>query len=664
MVVTTATHSSVLERLNSSAQLSLDCEATGLRVHHNDVLFSVIVSDDIDTYYFNFHSYPLEGVDGLDRSLIKEFARLRPKRWFLANAKFDMHMLAKEGVQLSGEIWDVLVIAKCLNNSHMAYGLDSVASRLGYEKLNTVDKYIDANKLYTVERLPGKKTRTKNKHFDLVPFHIMHEYAERDARITYDIGIKQMEKVAEIDEQSKLLGYPSFNDVITREMKTTEVCYEIERVGMAVNEEYIRRALAHEQSRALAASKSFEEISGKTFVDSNKALGEAFGSFGIDGGRTDKGNLSFTDDVLEEIKHPIAELVRTYRDATKRANTYYTSFLSHADTNGVVHPSIRQTGADTFRFSITDPALQTLNSKETGEFKVRNSFMAPKGLYYVAIDYKQQEYRLAADYAGEMALIAQIRNGTDVHTATAALMGVERDPAKTLNFMLLYGGGVAKLCIALFNPTLGEMALKAITWKRIYKSMPKDKEDAARIEAAYTPLTLEQIEANLPLLMQAYALQQKYFSSLTKTKALIDKVSARAKEKGVIYNWAGRKLHFNNKKFCYKAPNHLIQSSGAEIMRGALIELHEFLKPYRTRIVLSIHDEILLQMPEEEFDLIPEIREIMVKVYKPFNGLMMDTSVSYGLTWGDMEKGVPDGAKVRDLISRKSARGPAECAAV
>jgi hypothetical protein len=88
--------------------------------------------------------------------------------------------------------------------------------------------------------------------------------------------------------------------------------------------------------------------------------------------------------------------------------------------------------------------------------------------------------------------------------------------------------------------------------------------------------------------------------------------------------------------FAYKGPNYIIQSSGSEIMRRALIEVHEFLTilEWKSRIVLSIHDEILLEMPEDELHLIPKIRELMVAVYKPKNGLPMSTSVAIGESWG------------------------------
>jgi DNA polymerase-1 len=626
----------VINELKKETFLSLDTETTGLYPYQGDRLFSIIIGTEHDAYYFNFNDYP--GLDDddckLSRELIgPEFTHLLDdgkKTVFMANAKFDMHMLSVEGVEIKSTVWDVLTIAKTLNNTHMQYSLKTVAERVGYEKSNAVDDYIKEHKL---------KDEKKNPRYDWVPLEIIRPYGEQDARITFDIGIYQMVQVLGVEAANK--NKPSFKKLVERECQFTKVLFEIEKVGMKIDAGFIERAIRFEGERAVQATNSFRETTGQDFVDSAKSIFQAVGPFGISPGLTKKGNVSFTDDVLANIQHPLAETIRTYRDASKRVNTYYKGFLSYADKDGTVHPNIKQTGADTFRLSITDPALQTLNkpNEDSGKrdgFEVRDSFISREGLSLVAIDYKQQEYRLTADYAGEMDLIKAIQGGTDVHTATASLMGVTRTQAKTLNFMLLYGGGVAKLCLALMKPKGSEMQLKALTKKYIYKSAFKTGEHDELIKALPTVTDL-MIDHDLPLLQDAYELQQKYFSSLTQTKDFIDRVQNQIKANGYIYNWAGRRLYFPNPRFAYKGPNYLIQSSGSEIMRAALIELHEFLKPFRTSILLSIHDEILFEMPDDELYLIPEIQRIMEGVYKPFNGCYMGTDVKIGKSWGSMK---------------------------
>ena len=635
MLVKKRDFQSVISELKKERVLSLDTETTGLFPYQGDRLFSIIIGTEHESFYFNFQDY--DGVEPEQRlshhviapALSDLFSN--PKTLvFLANAKFDMHMLSVEGVEIKAKIWDVLTIAKTLDNTHLKYSLEAVAERAGYEKSGAVDEYIKEHKL-----------KDKNgKRFDWVPLEVIQPYAEQDARVTFDIGLLQLDEVAKLSEESVRDGKPDFGKLVERECEFTKVLFEIEKVGMKINAEYIERAIRFEGERAVSATTSFKQGTGQDFVDSAKSIFQAVGPLGILPGKTAKGNPSFTDAVLSGIQHPVAENIRDYRDASKRINTYYKGFLSYADSLGIVHPNIKQTGADTFRLSITDPALQTLNKPdedgETGNgFEVRDSFVAREGCYLVAIDYKQQEYRLTADYAGEMDLIKAIMGGTDVHTATAALMGVTRKQAKTLNFMLLYGGGVAKLCLALMSPKGTELQLKALTRKFIYRS--KFKEEHAELLAALEGISEDIIAHDVPLLEQAHALQLKYFSSLPSTKELMDRVQTAIKEKGYIFNWAGRRLYFPNTRFAYKGPNYLIQSSGSEIMRAALIQIHRFLRPHASKIVLTIHDEILLEMPKDEFHLIPQIRKLMVDVYTPFNGCFMDTDVKIGTSWGSMK---------------------------
>jgi len=603
MIVTNDNFQQVLFDIFNARDLSVDTETTGLRPYHGDRLFSAVVSLGESSYYFNFNQG--DGIapeNILHRNRLRElYDVVREKRIFFANAKFDMHFLKKEGWGTEFYPWDVLVVDKCIYNRHLSYSLNSVAERMGLgSKDADVMDYIKEHDLFDRVEIAGKKSIQKNPRFDRVPFEIISKYALRDAELTYRIGQEQVRKVEELtDKYSAIKGYPTkFSDLIDRENQLTKVLFDIEERGMELDYEFIRKAKKREEQRIEEAKEKFKQLTGAELVDSNKQLSEIFRANGIVGGTTAKGNASFTDSVLEGIEHPAAEVIQDYRDAYKRLNTYYNSFTYHGDQEGIVRPNIKQAAADTFRFSITDPALQTLNSEDEGEFRVRDSFKARSGYVYVSIDYQAQEYRLTADYAGERELIRQINEGVDVHSATAKMMGVDRYSAKVLNFALLYGAAAPKIATMLKIPV-----------------------DRAKV------------------------LKDLYFSKLGKVSLLINGIKKKIDERGYIFNFAGRILHFpviefeqdGVKKagnFAYKGPNYIIQSSGSEIMRRALIAVHEFLKPYRSKIVLSIHDELLIEMVEEEFYLIPRVRELMVSVYPSKNGLSMSTSVAIGDSWG------------------------------
>jgi DNA polymerase-1 len=604
MIVTTDNFNRTIEEIKQAPRISLDTETTGLRRYHGDRAFAIIIGTDKEEYYFNFNLYS-DGSPVLDfhrKSTIYE--AVKGKLIYFANAKFDMHFLSDDTWGEDFTPWDVLVVDKCIYNRHLSYSLDSVAKRMGLEgKDGDLMDYIKENDLFERETIEGKKSIKKNPRFDRVPFSIISKYAMQDARLTYQIGELQQAKVQELTEKySKIVGYPGpFSNLIEDECKLTKVLFDIEKRGMQLDYEHIEKAKQREEQRISDAKKKFFELTGRELIDSNKHLAEVFRSNGIMGGVTSKGNASFTDAVLQSITHPAAQVIGEYRDAYKRLNTYYNSFTYYGDKEGVVRPNIRQTAADTFRFSITDPALQTLNSEDEGEFRVRDSFKARRGFVYVSIDYQAQEYRLTADYAGERELIRQINEGVDVHSATAKMMGVDRYSAKVLNFALLYGAAAPKIAVML-----------------------KISEHRAQV------------------------LKDLYFSKLSAVKGLISGIKKKIDSRGYIFNFAGRILHFpeiefekdgekRRGNFAYKGPNYIIQSSGSEIMRRALISIHDFLAPYQSKLVLSIHDEVLLEMPESELHLIPQIRELMEKVYTPKNGLAMSTSVAIGESWGKLE---------------------------
>lgn len=604
MIVSNENLSTVFDIIRNSSCLSLDVETTGLSVYTGDRLFSIVVGTANETFYFNFQNY--EDVRALHKNRILElYDAVKGKKIYFGNTKFDLHFLTKEGFGTEFDTWDVLVVDKCIYNRHLSYSLDAVAKRMELgEKLSDVMNYIKEHKLFDKVEVPGKKTASKNPRFDKVPFPIITQYALQDARLTYDIGVKQEQIVDELTEKySKIKGYPvKFRELIEAENRLTKVLFDIEKRGMELDLEYIQKAKAHEESRIEQAKERFKLVTGHEFTDSNKHLQHVFAGLGIQGGTTAKGNASFTDNVLKTIDHEAAKIVTEYRDAYKRLNTYYNSFTSFADQNGIVRPSIKQTAADTFRFSIVNPALQTLNSEDDGEWRVRDSFKARDGFVFCSIDYQAQEMRLAADYAGERDLITQITEGVDVHSATAKTVNIDRFSAKVLNFALLYGASSDK----------------------VSQMLNVSKEKAADLRG-------------------------QYFEKLPKISGFIKNVKSAIDRRGFIFNFAGRILHFpviefevdgqkRRGNFAYKGPNYIIQSSGSEIMRRALLAVHDYLIPYQSKIVLSVHDEILCELHESEMFLIPEIRRLMCVGYPTRNGLEMDTSVAIGRSWGRLEE--------------------------
>lgn len=616
--------------------IAFDTETTGLRPYQGDRLFSVILSDGLESYYFNFQPYP--GVSNefvLPRPWLKKLQPVFSEApvLFAHNAKFDMAFLAKELLQFKAPIHCTQAIGRVERNDRFSYELAYLAKEIGFEKSDGVSEYIAKNKLYTLQT-NTKGIAYKVPHFDQVPLHIIQPYGEQDAKITWELGQSQIAKITGL-HGSTPSGKNGPLQILANERRLTETCFRMEQRGIRVNLEYCQRAAHFEESIAQEAAQDFKRLTGLEFIDSGKQLAKAFDLVGERYPKTVKGNPSFTDEVLEGFISPIAQLVRDYRGASKRCNTYYLNFLKFADSQGVIHANIRQGGTETGRFSYSDPNLQNLSKEDdlTQEFVIRRAFIPREGFCFVMIDYEQMEYRLMLDYAKQMDVIAEVLVGMDIHEATAIQMGVERRYAKTLNFLLLYGGGVAKLCVALFKPTLELDILKDLVRVHFWKTAAKG--------GAWKEVPPGIVQENLVELTKAKDLMDLYFERLGDVKKFSSGVAKVAKERGYIRNWAGRICQFKHSQFAYAAPNHLIQGGCADVVKLAMNEIDEYLLNKQTRMVAQVHDELIFEVPQSEFEIVPHLRDIMAKVY-PARHLPLRCSVDHSwVSWADKVKGLP-----------------------
>jgi DNA polymerase-1 len=600
MIVSNLNFAYVLAGLMQKSLLSLDTETTGLFPYGGDRLFSIIIADENEEYYFNFQKYP-----GLSEEFVLSNADLQKFRylfssldrlWFLHNAKFDLHMLSREKLSIQGTICDTSVAARLECNTHLAYSLEACAARNSLSKDDTVKAWISKNKAYTWELLPGKKKRIQKPHYDRVPFPIISTYGKKDARVTFDLGMRLLLQIAEMDSALPP-GVPKLASVLANERELTGVVFEMEKTGVLIDKDYCHRAMRHQESLAVQAEQDFKAYTGSEFKDSGKYLSEIFERLGIAYARTDKGNPSFDDEALLECDHPIAEVIRRHRTARKDAGTYYTSFLFFADSENVIHPNYRQAGTTTGRFSMSDPNLQNLPKEydANAPYSVRKCFIPRPGYCFVMIDYDQMEYRMMLDYAGETGLIGDIKNGLDVHEATQRQTNcATRDAAKTLNFAVLYGAGLEKLA----------GMLKIQTY-------------------------------------EARQVRNNYFRTMPMVSNWIQQVCNKARHRGWIFNWMGRRYDFSNPEFAYKAPNALIQGGCADVVKKAMNLLHARLASTKSRMLLQIHDEILFEIHESELHIVPGLRAIMEQTY-PYKQLPLTCSVSHSwLSWGDKRKGLP-----------------------
>lgn len=655
--------------------IACDTETTGLQAFLNDRLFSIIISTEEKSYYFNFNTedaifiskycklIPKKTGEGylkktkifrektlipIDKKFIlpyewcKFFNRIfkDPKRTvFFHSAKFDMHFLAKEGIEFKCICFCTENGSRLNRNDLPTYTLSYISKMIGEYKSDAVTKYIKDHQLANKE--------TGAKHYEHVLFSVIAEYGLRDGHVTYKLGKYTRARIIEKDIEAAKISDLRLDTVLQNELKLTHTLYDMEKTGFRCGQKYTKEAFDYAVNKYESYASEFGAMTGLEFSDGELTLKPAFEGLALAWGVTASGKPSFADGVLSALDHPLAEIIQGHRKWYKFAHTYFENFLNLSDVNGDVHCNFRQGGTKHGRLSCANPNLQNVPKERKdkdgnfiSKFPVRRCFKPREGFFYLMPDFDQMEYRLMLDYANEQGVIKMVLDGVDIHTATKEQMGVKdtadmsaRDIAKRINFLLLYGGGCAKLALNLYKVPIEEDLLKNI-WPMIWKEQLNEYEIAARCNIENDVAKLAYNTLN-----ETHELRQLYFTKLPNVKKFIKQVQKAAENRGFIFNWFGRRCYFS-KGFEYTAPNHLISGGCADIVKLAMNQIFELLKPYQSRMLLQVHDEIVFEIKIGEEEIIPKIKRIMEKVY-PHQYVPLTVGVDYSTeSWADKKEWV------------------------
>lgn len=497
----------------------------------------------------------------------------------MVNAKFDMRMIGLPFYS-PWNIRDISIFERILSNdgiSIASYSLDAIAKkRLGLAKLKLVDEYIKENGLYDVRKTPYTQEEYKVPRFDKVPREILQKYAELDARLTYDCCKSQIMSASADDIK-----------VFDNECKLLHATYKMEMEGIRIDSDYTEQALVYESELLVKAKNSFHDAIGSPYENKKSLLIPLFEKSGEKISFTAKGNPRLTDEDLESFTSPAARLVQQIRYHEKRISTYFTSYLDLVDSSSLIHASILQHGTKTGRFSYAAPNLQNIPKDEPADnaYTVRGCFVPEKGNIFLSLDYSQQEYRLMLDYAGEIRVIKEVMGGKDLHQSIADMAKVSRKQAKMLNFACLYGSGPKKI-----SEMLGIS------------------------------------------LHEAKRLRENYLLALPRVDKFISDVIGKNRQKGHVRNWYGRTLR-NTYDNSYKAPNHLIQGGCGDVIKVAMVRIHELIKNTSIKMRLQVHDQLVFEGSKEELmHKYAEICMIMQEVYPGKNGIVLTTDASMSAT--------------------------------
>jgi DNA polymerase-1 len=324
-------------------------------------------------------------------------------------------------------------------------------------------------------------------------------------------------------------------------------------------------------------------------------------------GKTEKtGKRSTSAAVLEALReaHPIVEKILQYRELAKLKSTYIDPLpdLIHPRT-GRLHTRFNQTATATGRLSSSDPNLQNIPVRTPLGQRIRRAFIAEAGWLLVALDYSQIELRVLAHLSGDENLIRVFQEGRDIHTETASWMfGVPReavDPlmrraAKTINFGVLYGMSAHRLSQELAIPY--EEAVAFI--ERYFQSFPKVR--------AWIERTLEE------------GRRRGYVETLFGRRRYVPDLEARVKS----VREAAERMAFNMP----------VQGTAADLMKLAMVKLFPRLEAMGARMLLQVHDELVLEAPKERAEEVAALaKEVMEGVY-PL-AVPLEVEVGMGEDW-------------------------------
>ena len=483
------------------------------------------------------------------------------------NTKFDMHMLANAGMKIVGRLHDTVVLTKLTDENRRSYQLRDLAAHYkgGITKFEfMVDSYKQMNRVSDYRQIPRE---------------LLSEYANADVWNCYLAFINEYPRL----EEDGLV------DLYNNEMELMVALYAMERYGMKIDSTYEPTLKADLQVLCDEAEQAIYEEAGCMFnINSTKQLYDVLMRLGVDStliGRTEKGNPKLDKDALNNLAEvhnvSIVQKILEYRKYDKLLTTYADGIYSQRDSADRVHGSINQTEATTGRMSITKPALQTLPKKDK---RIRRAFIPDDNCTLWFMDLDQVEYRLFAHYAKIPGLIESIKNGYDVHAATAALLfnkdvdeliekvhkgddeaSALRSKAKTINFALIYGVG---------QDHLSEML----------KCSPT--------EAAET--------------------KARYFSTMPEARVFINTVYQVIKMRGYVKNFYGRRRRLDSDD-CYKAPNALIQGCAADYIKHKVVGMYKYLMYHglKTRMTNIVHDEVVIDFHNDDKEHVPVLRWLL-----------------------------------------------------
>ncbi len=553
----------LLCKLENTKEFCFDTETTGLDVHSAEIVGISFSLEKNNAYYIPFTKDREQTTNTLSEFkhifLNEEISKIGQ------NIKFDILILHQYGIEVKGNLFDTL-IAHYLLYPEMPHNLDFLA-----------ETYLDYQTV-SIESLIGKKGKSQ-RTMRSVPIKLATDYACEDA----DISLQLKSFFEPMLKEENL-----YNLFTTIEMPLIKVLTKMEINGVSISETALKEYSDELIEKIKQIKQKIIDLAGVEFnIASPKQLGEIlFERLKIvdKPKRTKTKQYSTSESELTKLidSHEIIPLILEFRTLNKLLNTYADSLpkLINSRTNKI-HTSFNQSVTSTGRLSSTNPNLQNIPIRTAEGKRIRKAFVPEnENNLLVAADYSQIELRLMAHLSEDKNMINAFLNNEDIHTATAAKINkIEhsevskemRSQAKSANFGIIYG-------ISAFG-LAQNLKIKRSEAKRLidgyFNTYPKVKE--------YMAQCIENARKN-----------QAVETLFGRKRRLKDIDSANRVVKGIAER---------------NAINAPIQGSAADIIKIAMLKIQSEIEVGRlqAKIILQVHDELVLDVPAAEVETIKEI---------------------------------------------------------
>ena len=577
LVQTAEQREALAQQLLAAPRWAFDTETTGLDPMQDKLLGMSFCLAEHEAYYV-----PVTEPDCL-QAFKPAFAG--PSEKVGLNVKFDIRVLRQAGVPVEGPFFDVM-LAHAAVYPELRHNMDDMAEALL------------AYKTVRLEDIAGKECNTA-----AVPLQQMADYAAEDADVTLQLANKLVPELEQAGQTALMQEV---------EFPLVPVLADIESEGMRVEPQLLQTASAELAEQIEALRTRIDSIVGRPInLNSPKQLGDLlFGEMKLldKPKKTKTGQYVTDEETLRKLapSFPLVQDILEYRELSKLKGTYLDALPRYiSPVDGRIHSTLQQMVTATGRLASQNPNLQNIPIRSEAGKLIRRAFVARGEEYSIlSADYSQVELRLMAALSADPAMIAAFTEGRDIHAETAAkIYGVEREAvtpdmrraAKTVNFGIIYG-------ISSFGLS--------------------QRLDCSRTEAAM--------------------LIDSYFAQFPGVKQCMDRLVENAREKGYAETLCGRRRYLpdlNGRNFNLRAAaertaiNTPIQGSAADMIKRAMVQVHRLLQGRRSRLIMQIHDELIVDLHRDEQDLIPAITETMRTALPLPNAVPLEVEANTAPNW-------------------------------